>query len=927
MPDYDIAFRRGDNKDIRLPDSLGLVSLDRGVVHAKFKDNGMHLVVIPTGKTGSAMMRRVCVGGSRLEDASCAGAAHVIEHMDFRNLDWLDFGGMTKNAATSKLYIMHEAYMLLDPTSKHVEKELRFQRQTMLGENLKGLTDQQILHEINNVRDEGRFNSQKGAGFRAVVMEMERMMLPRVWSDNANVEPTIGTDYGLSNLKTETDIVRMHNMFRAPQRTFMVVAGPVNVNKTLQVMHDTFHDIPFRHDAILRDIPVSVTPEPRPAQFSSISLDSGNRFVAIGGVHGAYSADTDVMQVMQHLVGLLGSQPIVQQNGLKEVVLYFEPSKETGVFSVVAQVTPEGDETTAVARAHEVLQQCVINPLLKFSDNAVLQTLLNQYCSSLHEALQSGPQQCATLAVQGILACEKPSLAWHVNDRFNINQINAQRIRQVASKMFDPRLLGIVHCTAHKAQKPSMQIIQVMPEERQHTVKINLSPDTSHLQSDIEAFMQCKYLDLKQKKMDLHVQEDVLTHARDLVGKIAYNTISVQPTSKRSLVCSLGTPAEYGGWAQASMAVAAMNIAAKIAHCPMVKFKLDNQSVTCTVESNDTQPFLTKPLLATLALGLALGDLSVSTPELDQLRQIVPQQALQLALDTAKKWYNDPSQLAMAQARSQMCTVVDAGFVPHNMTVATQLLGAEHQFLHKYLPTLCKHAPHLAGTNISRTHLHQIAQQIHQMQQKMPEMPSHISEEDAITIDQTFPQVQLLTKHVEGLHTFPYVASQLATKALDRKDRAALLVSNQIMVGGMGAHFTHDIRQRGVSYRPSGGIQLSWQDRPVLLLKATFKDSVLDTGRDVTKQNLSNWATGASNVFTPAKVHEAKQAIKEQVLLTSMDFDAQKYSLLACLDPQKFSMSEILHAVDSVKSTTITRTLRNYFAPTALIYESIVQDD
>ena len=924
MPDYNIALKEHQPAHVELPSGTDLVSVDRGVVHAKLQSNGMHLVVIPTGKTGSFMMRRVCVGGSRLEDASCAGAAHVIEHMDFRNVDWLKFRGMIKNAATSKKYIEHEGYGLVDKRFNHVQEEFEFQKETMMGKNLEGLTEQQILREINNVRDEGRFNSQKGSGFRAVVMEMEKMLLPRVWSEHANVLPTIGTDMGLSNLKTKADIMRMHQMFRGPQRTFMVVAGPVHVNRTLQAMHDTFHSIP-RNDTLLRSIPTAVNPRPSRAQFSSISLDSGNRFVAVGGVHGSYNSDTDVMTIMQHLVGVLGSQPVVEQNGVKEVSLYFEPSKETGVFSLVAKVTPEGDEAMAIARAHEVLQQCVVNPLLNFQDNNMLGTLLNQYRNSLEQTLESGPQQVAALAVQGILACEKPSLAWHVDDRFSPSQINSTRVRQVAGQMFDPRYMGIVHCTAQSRSKPNLRLLQAVPAYQQRNVTLNLTPDVSHLHSNVPMLMKCKYVDVIKKHAQLHAKEDVLDARRNVIGAIAYNTTPIQPVSKRLLVCNLGTPQSYGGWAQASLAVAAMNVAAKIANCPMVKFKLENQNVMCLVESSESQPFMAKPLLTTLGLGMTIGNSSVSSPELQQLREIVPQQALTMALETAKKWYDDPSKLAMAQARTQMCDMTDAGFVPHNISVATQLLGANHQFVQEYLPKLCLQKPTLAGTNINRTTLHVIAKNIASLQHQIPQLPTNLlATSNAMAYQKSAPSINIIN-HVEGLHTYPYVASMQAKQELRRQDRASLLVSNQVMVGGMGAHYTHDIRQQGVSYRPSGGIQLSWQPRPILTLKATFKDSVMQQGIEQTKINLQDWARGQPHVFDDESVSLAKQAIQEQVLLSCMDFDAQKYNLLASLDDNKFSTSEIIREVDKVQSSQIQSTLAKYFDKVDDIYESIVQ--
>lgn len=926
MTIYDIASRGKTTYNmasIRPPPGTNVLSIDRGVVHAQLQGNGMHLIVVPTGTSNSVMMRRVCVGGSRLEDPSCAGAAHVIEHMDFRSLDWNNFSGMNKNAATSKTYIAHEANMLLDPQFGHLKKELAFQKQTMLGDNLNGLSDRAIYNEIRNVRDEGNFNSQVGSGFRAVVMEMEKMLLSRVWSQNANTLPTIGTNTGLSNLKTAKDMLRMHHMFRTPSRTYMVMCGPVDVNRTLHLLHNTFHDIPRRHDDLLRAIPTSVTPAPMRPSYSSISLDSGNRFVAIGGLNGAYSADTDVMQVMQHLVGMLGAQPAVQQNGLSDVSLYMEPTKETSVFSLVAKVTSDGPEVPAMARAHAVLEQCVINPLVTFQDDQILSQLLTQYRASVHEALQSGPQQCAALAVQGILACDNAALAWHVDDRFDNRCINAAQIRRVAQNMFHPQYLGVVHCTAHSAPRPQMAL-EAYSQGRHAPYHINLVPSTQHLAPPIAVTNVCEYVPVSRLR-SLHNKETVYDNSRARIGSIAYNVVPVQPLGKRALVCALGTPDEYGGWAKASLTVAAMNVLAKMAQCHNCKYALENQQLTATIEANVVQPTIVQPLLTSLGLGLAVTSSSIApTPEVMQLRQLLPSQALQMAIQDAEAYYSTPSQLAMAQARSQTCDVNDAGFMPNSLASATRLLSAEHMFVDKYVHTLCMKAPMLAGTNIGSTHLHGIANQIHRLQKSvpaMPAMPAIPSQDDFIF--HTAPKLEVVHK-MGGLHTFPYVASVRGRSALTRQDRAALLVSNQIMVGGMGAQYTHDIRQRGVSYRPNGGMELTWQQNPVLTLHATFDARVKDVGQTVTRNNIAKWSNGDASVFTPQAVNQAKQAIQQQVLLTAMEFSAQKYTLLANLDKQKFSTQEILKAVHRVQATDPPLALHKYFGQQPTIYESWV---
>ena len=905
-----------NRKNIILPQNVELKSIDRNIVHAKLTTNGMHFVIVATGKSNSVMMQRVCVGGSRLEDASCAGAAHVIEHMDFRNMDWNAFGGINKNASTCKTNITHQAYMLLDPKYGHLQKELEFQKNTMLGHNLKPLSKKAIYNEIQNVRDEGMYNNQMGSGFRAVVEQMDEMMLKRVWEANAHTKPTIGTEFGLSNLKTAKDLLDMHHMIRTPERTYMVMCGPIDVNKALHLLQQTFLSVPRRVDSMTRPIPQSIQPGPAQPAFSSITLDSGNRFINIGGVHGAYNADTDVMMIMTHLVNMLGSNPAVEQLGVSNVCLYAQPQIDAGVFSLIAQVAPEGDENKMMTQAQQVLEQNVIIPLLQFQDDQLLNQILQQYRQQLTETLQSGPQKCCALAVEGILACGKPSLAWHVDERFTLNRINAARVRQVAANMFHPNYIGIVHCTAHSTRAPAA--IHTWSASNKKLPYFHTKPDISHLEDDIESTAICQYVHVNPKS--LYNKENTLDAQRKPIATVAYNTTQMQPLNKRSLTCYFGTPSEYGGWAQANLLVAALNSLAEVSQSFSCSYKLEDQQIIGTVESRAGMDFTIDPLLASLSLSAAVASNQPSA-QLDELRMQLPQACLQRALQNASEWYETPSQQAMAQTRSQICKVHEDGFVPSNLETAAKLLGAEHQFVLQSMTKMFLRKPKLACTNICRTHAHQIATALNEIKAK-----NTFDDSDSLKspLSVSVPSSLHVVHKMSGLHTYPYVASMKGKKKLDQRDRAALLVSNHVMCGGMGAHYTHSIRQLGISYRPTGSVQLSWNKKPVLLLNATFDKVDKDSGRKLTLQNIQDWCTGNAQTFTDKAVQQAKQTMKEQVLLYSMEFDSQKYALLACLDENKYSTEEVLRAVQAVQASDAQRALHKYFGDTNQTYESWV---
>jgi len=174
------------------------------------------------------------------------------------------------------------------------------------------------------------------------------------------------------------------------------------------------------------------------------------------------------------------------------------------------------------------------------------------------------------------------------------------------------------------------------------------------------------------------------------------------------------------------------------------------------------------------------------------------------------------------------------------------------------------------------------------------------------------PDITML-QVMPGLQTYPYVASARATRPLARTDRALFIVASQVMAGGMGSVYTHNVRQRGVSYRPSGGSRLNWQEHPVIMLHATFDSAKAHNGRNLTLSALEQWRTGDTLAFSRENVDLAKQALKEQLDLSRMEFDALKYSLLADMDKNKYATHEMKAAVDAVTAGRVQRAMQRYF--------------
>lgn len=914
-----------------MPEGVRLVSYDHGILTAQNIDTGMRYVIVPCGKGGSLMMRRVCLGGSRLETPHDLGSCHAIEHADFRSLDWNDFAGMIKNASTSKLAIIHECYMLLDPSAGHLRKELAFQRGTMLGENMSRLDPTAILREIDNVLDERDFNAQAGAAFRNMIMEGDKQLLGRVWQAGANVTPTVGTDKALSNIRTADDLMRLHHTYRSAARTSMVLAGPVDLDRSLALLHDTFHNVKTPETGLLRPIPLSTQPSQIGALSSNISLNSGKRGICYSGLKPAYNGDSDVCDVMRHLVGVLGAQPVVKQSGLTDVMMYFNPEAVTGTFSVLGNVTTEGNEEQALSQAQQAIQEHIIAPICAFDDARSLAVLLQQYRSKMHMASDSDPQQVAALAVQGILACNKASLGWHIEDRFASNRITCERIRQVAQRIFDPEQMAIIRCTsspgsACKAAVGSLGRVRARPALSFNTVMScsHLAPDNGGHTTRTAEYM----LNIESAAIHpIRVQDQY----RNDIAMCAYNANQVLPIRQQTLDCSFGTLKHYGGWAQAMLTVEAMNAISKVVAGGACRFKLEQGHVIGTVEHDRAQPvqgLWTQPLVSCVAMAAAASGAVGNINGINQLSAQLPEAAYQEAVVTATKEFESPSKLALNQARSQACVPTDSGYAPANLAIATQMLCMGKENLHASLRVLSDVVPRLYGTNASATELtstvhklgmiaaeaRAISRSLHLTRQKV-ETRLRGSHVPYMTLVQTMP----------GLRTYPYVASAQALRPLARADRASFIVSNQIMVGGMGSVYTHDIRCRGISYRPAGLTALGWQANPVLLLHATFDKNQAQEGAALTTTSMRRWASGDSQVFTESAVAIAKNAILEQIQLVRMDYKTQKYNMWADLDPAKFSTSEIREAIAGVTAEQITATMPRYFTTTPKIQESWVK--
>ena len=800
----------------------------------------------------------------------------------------------------------------------------------MLGANMAALKTPDILREIDNVIDERDFNGQACAGYRNMIMKADELLLSRVWGPGANVSPTVGTPASLSNIRNADDLLRLHHAYRAPQRTYMVVAGPVDIQSTLQLLASRFNAIPRGDESVLRPIPPSLAPTASGRISANISLNSGTRSVSLSGLVSAYGPDADVIAVMQHLAGVLGSQPAVKNHGVRDVAMYVNPQSHATTYTLLAKVPDSGPEEAALTAGQHALEMHVMGPLRTFNNPAMLRTLLKQYRDKTTEELQGGPQEVAALAVQGIQACGKASLAWHVDDRFADHRITPDRVRAVANRIFDDQQMAIVRCTSSDGSVHTAPVSNMVRVERPGAMAAFCpTVSCSHLLPDCGGVSKSTGEYMRQSEAAEVHPVMVKDRRGNVVACCAYNANRVYPLSKRTLSCTFGTLHDYGGWAQSLLVAEAMNAISKVVAGGACKFELERGTICATVEHRASAPTLwTQPLVSCVAMAAATGGVVGNVRGIDQLRVQLPAAALHEAVLTAAKMYEAPSKVALNQTRSQMCDPMDPGYAPADLLTAKQLLGAQHSFVCSGLRVLSTAVPRLLGTNASASEMMRTVQKLGMVAAEAKHLSTSVDLSPDVVrsmlVQGHKPDITIV-RTMPGLRTYPYVASAQAAMPLQRADRAAFLVSNQVMVGGMGSVYTHDLRQRGVSYRPAGGVRLGWQQNPVLLLHATFDASQAEEGQHLTTSNLTSWCTGDASVFTAEAVGKAKRAILEQLQLSRMDYKAQKYSLWADLDPDKFSSGEVREAISAVKAADITRVMPRYFSHAPAINQSWVK--
>lgn len=974
MPGTDIAY--GPDSAMRIDegvlDSMGmdLLSYDSGITHVLIRENGMKVAIVPSGNGNRMTLQRVVVGGSRLEDKHIAGMAHVLEHADFRSMmpgeggihTWENMRAIVGNAWTNMLGIGHVSSFLVHtaPTDEyHVDMAMQFQRDTALGRNLLRITPEALINEVQNVKDEGLYNSQYGAQPRNMIQENNRLLLKHIWNTGWTY-PTIGTNAGQDIvLNNPARLIELHHQLRSPARTTLVLAGPIDPLKTLQLVKSLFtgagdsvtaaeaaaglrtlKDL-YQNPHELRPIPTTRTQLEPYTVSSNISMNANTRGISRGFPAAPYGADTQVLQVIQQLVSIHAKHPAIAANGLEDVGMYFQPDAGGTVVSLLGTVNQnDSNEQRALTRAHQALSAYIIQPILNFNDSRALAKLMRQYRAMSQEATQSGPENTCGLAIQGIKLADTPSLMWHHDTLFSDTRITVEAIRRVAAATFNSAVNSTVCNTQFTGSAPPMP----PPVDVVSNGSSSLMSSVSHLFQRVRTPGPVRFpapLQTKQEVWDLagppsktvrllpqfsnrssnaNIRTAKLWDkaANRPLAVVAFNAIKALPSTQRRLTIVLGNVSEFGSWANASLVVSALATIAKAARRPGVKFQLTGGQLRGTVQDSAARPkdqSFVLPLVHTLAIAGALSR-GVRVEGLTELAAQLPNGARIDAENEARKSYKKLVYMADAQIRSQAVTPVENGYVPATFELAVSELYTAKEGVMEGLRIAVAHVPTLAATNMSYPDILSSATMISKAcsglksTYTVPELYKSPGTAEPPVVDMV---------QVPGLSTYPYTAAMRGSRALELGDRAALIVSNQLMVGGLGSVYSAAIRKGGMSYRPAGGVRLAWSAHPMITLNATFDASDRAEGQAVTHQKLRMWATGDSHAFTEAKFQTACTTVREQLEMRKMDFKSIEYDLLAHLDDNKLGTEQLVKQLDLLTLQRTTAVLAKYFGEGAII--------
>lgn len=403
--------------------------------------NGMQLIVNRDSTTPIVTINLLYKVGSRNEDPSRTGFAHLFEHLMFggsENIpkydEPLDRAGGENNAFTTADYTNY--YLSVPKENIETGFWLESDRMLSLAFSQSSLDVQKsvVIEEFNQ-----RYINQPYGDVWHILRPLAYKVHPYQW-------PVIGRDPSHIAQATLNDVKDFFFYHYAPNNAILCVSGDVSNQQVIDLAQKWFGPIP-RREVKSRSIP----PEPiqdqrretrvvRPVPFDSIYM----AFPMTSRIHPDFSVTDTISDLLSN-----GKSSRLFQNLVKEKKLFGEVNAfisgdiDPGLLVVTGRLTPG----VSFDDAEKAIDEELNNLVSKGINDYELEKVKNKFESAFLFGLTSPLEKAFNLCYYEMLG-SADMINSVVSD---YRSVTASQIKRVANNLFQPSRRSVLHYKAEKS--------------------------------------------------------------------------------------------------------------------------------------------------------------------------------------------------------------------------------------------------------------------------------------------------------------------------------------------------------------------------------------------------------------------------------------------------------------------------------------------
>ncbi|MCB0636371.1 MAG: insulinase family protein, partial [Lewinella sp.] len=273
-----LSFNLPAQSDVTLPEGITQKASVEGITEYLLEDNGLRILLFPDQSKPTITVNVTYLVGSRHEGYGETGMAHLLEHMVFKGTpdhpnipQELTEHGARPNGTT--WYDRTNYFETFSATEENLRWALDMEADRMVNSFIKG---EDLESEMTVVRNEFESGENSPVG-----VLMERVLSTAFLWHNYG-QSTIGARADLENVPIER-LQAFYKKYYQPDNAYLIVAGKIDVEQTLQLIKEEFGPIPRPE----RGLYPTYTREP---------TQDGERFVELARV-----GDVQVVSAAYHI--------------------------------------------------------------------------------------------------------------------------------------------------------------------------------------------------------------------------------------------------------------------------------------------------------------------------------------------------------------------------------------------------------------------------------------------------------------------------------------------------------------------------------------------------------------------------------------------------------------------------------------------------